>query len=932
MGLLRILNRPGKTSRSGSIPAGPAGRKTPLWLTPIIFLVLSLARPAQGLSSEMPLRRVLPNGMVLILKENPTAPVVSIQVLVKTGSTDEKDREAGIAHLHEHMLFKGTTSRGVGEIASEVEAAGGEINAYTSWENTVYFVNMASRFMDKGIDILADIIENAAFDPAELEKEKEVVLEEIRRSKDEPESRLSEAFFANAYTVHPYRRPVIGLKETVERVTRQDVLQFYRRWYVPENVIWVMSGDLDSLRLLPLLESRLSRIPLNKLPERERVQEPPQTAPRAFLLREDVKEASIRVGFHIPEITHPDVPALDTLAQVLGHGRSSRLYQALRMRKRIVNSIGAYSMTPREPGMLIVSASLETEDAREALEGILKEVFQTAFEPIEEAELRRAKIQIESDFIYQQETVDGQARELAYFEATSGDLEFGQKYLQRLRDVRSEDVQRVAKKYLDIGNMTVGVLLPKSGEAFGTQEAILATAAKTHSELQGLYEKKTSQSAKNAGSAVRLQFPNGARLLLKQSHDVPLVSFRAAFLGGLLTETQGTNGVSNFTASLLTMGTSSRSAAQIAEEIESLAGSISGFSGRDSIGLAGEVVSWNSMQAFELFADVLLHPSFPQEEVEKKRQDILSAIKNQEDDLARLAFQLFWKAIYANCPYGMDPLGTAGTIQKMTRDDLESYYRRQAVASNLVLAVVGDMAQEDMVRAAERLLEALPDKAFERPLADWNNCGSDISPELTQQVSAEKLQAHLVTGGRGTRHTDPDRYSLAVLDAILSGQGGRLFLDLRDQQSLAYSVTSFSREGLEPGSIGVYIATSPDKREQAFHGIQKQLQRIRERKVSSEELDRAKNYLIGTYELGLQTHSAQAAQMTHDELYGLGYDASTHYAERIQAVTARDVRRVARKYLDPERLVKVRVLPEAVDDRGRANEAGPTSSLRPESP
>ena len=931
MGLFRFLKPCTKASKSGSIPARPAGRKTSLWLAAVILLLVPIALPAQGFSNKPPVRRVLANGMVVILQENPSAPVVSIQVLVRTGSTDEKDQEAGIAHLHEHMLFKGTAGRGVGVIATEVEAAGGEINAYTSWENTVYFIDMASRFMDKGIDILADIIENAAFDPVELEKEKEVVLEEIRRSKDDPESRLSEAFFAKAYTVHPYRRPVIGLKETVQSVTRQDVLQFYRRWYVPENMIWVMAGNLDSERVLPLLESRLSRISTNRVPDREKIHEPPQTHPRAFLLQEDVKESSIRIGFHIPEITHPDVPALDLLAQILGQGRSSRLYQALRMQKRVVNSIGAYSMTPRDPGMLIVSASLETKDTGEALEGILKEVFRTAFEPIDGAELRRAKVQIERDFIYQQETVGGQARELAYYQNVSGDLEFGQKYLQRLREVRGDDILHVAKKYLDPGNMTIGVLLPTSSETTWTEETILAAAARAHSELEDTYERKTNQSEKSADPVVRLQLPNGARLLLKESHDVPLVSFRAAFLGGLLTESRETNGISSFTASLLTSGTSSRSASQIAEEIESLAGSLSGFSGRDSIGLTGEVVSWNFMQAFELFSDVLLHPSFPQEEIEKKRQDILAAIKNQEDNPAGLVFRLLWKALYDKCPYGMDPLGTAETIQKITRDELESHYRRHAVPNNLVLAVVGDLVPEDTVKAAEELLEGLPDDIpFERSMVNWKECSSALSSELTQRVSAEKLQAHLIVGGRGTIHTDPDRYSLAVLDAILSGQGGRLFLDLRDRQSLAYSVTSFTREGMEPGALGVYIATSPDKREQAYQGIHKQLRQIRDHKVSSEELERAKNYLIGTYELGLQSHSAQAAVIAHDELYGLGCEAYRHYAERVQAVTARDVRRVARKYLNAERLVKVLVLPESIGKNGGADETQTPSSGPPE--
>lgn len=874
-----------------------------------LILLLSLpGEPARAAAPD-PIRRVLPNGMVVIVKENHSAPVVSIQALVRAGSTAEREHEAGMAHLHEHMLFKGTRTRPVGSIAREVEAAGGDINAYTSWDHTVYFVDMASRFADLGVDILADILENATFDPGELEKEKEVVLEEIRRSRDIPESRLSETFFSRAYQVHPYRNPVIGRAETVQAVTRDAILDFYKRWYTPSNVIWVLVGDVEAECILPALEARLSKIEARAAPQLVRAQEPPQKEPRAVVVRADVKQAYLRLGFPIPGIAHPDVPALDLLAQVLGQGKSSRLYQALRMQKRVVNSVGATSMTPADPGMLQVSATLEPSNLEEALRGILTEVFRIAAEPIAEDELRRAKAQIESDFIYQQETAQGQARELASYEALCGDLTFGRKYLDALRALGLQDLLAVGRKYVHPHRTTIAALLPSSYDSAWTEERILEILSSCHGGASVSPDLQAGAADAFSPKVLRLSLANGGRLLAKESRETPVVSLYAAFLAGLPAETTETNGVGNFMASMLTQGTTSRSAAQIAEEIESLAGSLSGFSGRDSFGLQAEVVSWNFVPTLRVFADCLLHPAFPEAELEKKRQDILAAIQNQEDNLARSAFQLFWSSLYPGCLYGMDPLGTLETVRKLRREDLLSHYNKYAVGGNFVLAIAGDVPAEKALETARALFESLPDRGAEGPVATGSPCGTKPLRESSRRVSAEKQQAHLVVGSRGTVYADPDRYALAVLDAVLSGQGGRLFLDLRDRQSLAYSVTSFTREGMQPGAVGVYIATSPDKRDRALEGILRHLRRIRSKPISEEELARAKNYLVGTYELGLQTQSAQAAQIAYDELYGLGAESYREYAAKIQAVSAADVRKVAQKYLDPQNLVTVQILP-----------------------
>jgi zinc protease len=845
--------------------------------------------------------------MTVILDENHAAPVVTVQVWVKAGSAQERGGQEGVAHLHEHMLFKGTQSRGVGSIAREVEAAGGQINAYTSWDMTVYYVNMASRFMNKGIDILADIVENATFDAQELEKEIEVVLEEIRRSKDIPVRRLSETFYETAYGLHPYGRPVLGFNETVRGFTREDVMGFYRNWYVPENLVWIMVGDLDPETLMPELEEKLSRIPNRPVPIRKQAAEPPQSAPRVFVQQEDVKEAHLKIGFHIPDISHPDVPALDLLAQILGQGRSSRLYSSLRMQRRLVNSISTSSMTPKEPGLFMIRSSLEARDIDPALTGILEETYRLCFEPVTVDELKKAKTQIESDFIYQQETVQGQARELGYYEAIVGDLGFGERYLDRLRAARAEDIRRVARHYLRPDNLTLGTLVPKTMADGVSQKRLLKKVTGIYETTESRLTKGGGRPAGDADQVLKVRLPNGATLLLKENRAVPLVSFRAVFLGGLLSEDEKSNGISKFLARMWNKGTPTMSAEQIAVEVESLAGSVSGFSGRDSFGLSGGTVSWNFLPVFKIFSDILLHPEFPEGFVEKTRQDILAAIKNQEDSLAHLSFRLLWKSLYPCHPYGMDELGTPVSIKGITREDLMNYYREHAVSQNLVLAIVGDIDRIEAREVAERTLMDLPDAPLARSI---ESCGVPPRDEATQEVSAEKQQAHILVGARGGRHKDKDKYSLEVLDAVLSGLGGRLFSELRDQQSLAYSVTSVNRAALDPGLFAIYMATKPDKRQAAIDGIREQIRRIRDEAIPEEEIERAKNYIIGAYEVGLQTNAAQAAAMAFNERYGLGYAEYLEYPERIKEVTAKRVRRAAEKYLGQDDLVTAEILPK----------------------
>ncbi|HEX7125830.1 MAG TPA: pitrilysin family protein [Thermodesulfobacteriota bacterium] len=851
-----------------------------------------------------PIVYTLANGMTVILQRNSAAPVVAFNVWVKVGSTDETDSEAGIAHVIEHMLFKGTTTRPVGRIAQEIEGAGGEINAFTTFDHTVYHIVIASRYAGTALDVLADAMQHSTFDPDEYARERRVVLEEILRAEDSPERQVGNALFGAVFEKHPYGRPVIGYSNVVANYPRDAIYAFYKKWYKPNNMTLVVVGDFDPATLRPEIEKAFGGFQAAPLPARDKPVEPRQTAYRGTVLSRPVNRTYLNFGWHIPSVKSDDVFALDVLAQILGQGESSRLYQEVKVERELVQSIYAYAYTPEDPGLFSIGMTLDADKVQDAARAALAEAFRLRHDLVTPFELRKAKTNIESEFVYTRETVEGQARNLGYFQTVIGDIGYQKTYLDRVAQVTAEDVRRVARTYLTHEGLSAALLLPEAEKDRATADDIGRIAREAYTAAEQAAARAGAPAGD--GEVTKVVLDNGLTVLVKEAHAVPIVSMRLVFLGGLRFETEQTAGLNNFLAGMLTKGTTNRSALEIAREIESIAGAIDGDSGKNTFGVSATVLSKYLDEGLDLFADVALNPSFPETEIAKRRRDVLAAIKAQEDNPSSYAFKLFNRALFPDHPYGLNTLGTETSVKALTRQDLVNFYAAYAVPNNAVLAVVGDVSTPNIVARIEEEFGGWPRKATTLP---------DPAPQAphgptTIEEHKPKAQAQIVMGNIGTTFDDPDKYALQVMNAVLSGQGGRLFFELRDKESLAYALTSFSSEGLEPGAFGVYMGTAPDKVPAAIAGLERELTRIRTEKVSPEELQRAKRYLIGSFEIDLQRGSAVALNLALNELYGLGYDEYRRYASKVNAVTADDVLRVAQKHIHPGRFTRVIVRPD----------------------
>ncbi|MDY6856782.1 MAG: pitrilysin family protein [Thermodesulfobacteriota bacterium] len=848
-------------------------------------------------------RYTLENGITVILRENHSAPVAAINVWVNVGSGDETNENAGISHVVEHMLFKGTKKRVPGEMAYEVESSGGEINAFTSFDQTVYHIVIASRFFDLALDALSDAVMYPSLSSSELEKEKEVIMEEIKRGEDHPMVRLSQTLFSTSYESHSYRRPIIGFKDTVKGFTQDDLFDFYRRWYVPSNITVVAVGDFDNDLTIEKIEKAFEGFSSQYNACRNRERELSQNGIRRAVLIDSVTESYASMAFHIPGISHKDSCAIDILSFILGHGESSRLFNNVKDKKGLVHTIHSYNFMPEEPGLLVINSTMDKEKSEEAFASILEETYRLRYEDIHEEELERAKLNIESEFVYDKETMQGQARQLGQFEVIAKDIDFEKDYIRRILKVKTKDIKRVARKYLNTKNLTAVFLMSQADGDIIDKDTIKEIASKEESKIR---RNKTKPPVKRLDHIERIVIENGITLLIKEDHSTPLVAMRSVCMGGLRFEEKKFNGINNFVAEMLTKGTKSLSAFEIAQKIDSIAAYINGCSGRNSFGIACETLSKFFDSGLRLFADIFLNPTFDVNELEKKKTDILSSIKQQEDNMTAYTFKIFSKTLFNTHPYGMSLLGTTESIPNINQDILKEYYESYAVPKNTVLSIVGDINTDDAIEKTRQLFEGRADRDFTLPSIAKENPPDSIK---NIEVERDKKQAHLILGFLGTTIYSPDRYPLEILNTVLSGQGGRLFVKLRDTLSLAYAVTSFSIDGIDPGSFGVYIGTSPEKVDMAFENIKKELKGVTDEKITEEEFKRAKRYLIGNFDISLQTNSTKATNMALCERYGLGYSHFLEYPKRISQVTRDDVLEAARKYIDLDRYSIVIVRP-----------------------
>lgn len=431
------------------------------WVSLLVLLLLPLITSTNIHAAQVQ-EFVLENGLKVLLLEDHKSPAVTFQVWYRVGGRNEQDGKSGLAHFLEHMMFKGTPTTKPEEYSRIIAKNGGRSNAFTTSDVTVYFAIMSREKIDIELDLEADRMANALLGDTYFEPEKKVIQEERRlRTEDNPASALGEVASAVAFTIHPYRRPVVGWMEDIQNLTRQDLVDFYKLYYAPNNAFIVVVGDFSTDEILPKIKAAFGKIPRVTTPPKVRAEEPEQRGERRAILKKEAELPIVLQFYHAPNLKSPDSFALDLLSVVLAGGRSSRLHHELVYQKRMVRGVDAdYSGVSVDPmGFSIYAQLLPGIESANVEREIDRQVDKVKTELISERDLQKAKNQIEAAFVFAQDSIHGQAMKIGLYEAAGGWRQMDS-YLDGIRKVTREDIRRVAKQYLDRDRRTVGTLIP----------------------------------------------------------------------------------------------------------------------------------------------------------------------------------------------------------------------------------------------------------------------------------------------------------------------------------------------------------------------------------------------------------------------------------------------------------------------------------------
>jgi zinc protease len=867
------------------------------------------ARPSPAWVGDLPVfERTLANGFKVLVLPRTHAPVVVCDLFYPVGSVDEPAGRTGLAHFVEHMLFKGTERFPKGQIDRLAFVAAGQSNAETGEDCTHYWFAFPSDRWELALAVESDRMQSAVFDPREVEAERHVIAEERAREADSPLIRLDQSYLTMAYVRHPYRNPVLGWPDDLARIGPDDLRAFYERHYCPEGAVLVIVGDVDPSQVLDRVAEHFGPLPRGRFARSlTTFDEPRQSGRRGFTIVGSESVARGVWGWHTVPRGHPDAPALDVLSDLLSYSRRARLWDALIERERVATWVDASQESARLAGqfLLQLEAAPGAEIAR-IEEEIVKALSRLAEEGPTADELLRSRRRLEAAWRWEQEDLAGLAAGLGNV-ALWHDWRAWQDEQRAAQAVEAEDVRRVIATYLTDANLTAGWSLPQPPRALTVLTMPEAPANAPRPPVPPALDLPLPIPLPAVASRLtdyrpqRTSLSNGLRVLSEVRPGTGTVALDIYVDAGILREKKP--GLAYLTGRMLEEGTQRRSAEDLAEAVEDMAGTLDVASTGASLRIRAEDLA----AAVALLSDVVRKPSFPAERLGWVKNRVAAELQSDRDDPAFRADEVFRALVYGKHPYARDPRGTPSAIGRLTLDDVREHHARHFAADRAFVVAVGDFDP--------RTLRALVREQF----GSWEPSGLAPEPlhalERAQRRRVRRIahpgeQVHVVLGHLGIPRKHPDFDALAVFDHIFgSGPGfsDRLSRVLREELGLVYSVGGgiAGSADVEPGVFRVAVSAMPDEVDRVIDAITDQVEAMHRGDFSDDEVDRAKRYLAGSWVFDFQTVEQRADRLLDLELWGLPLDEPLEWPERMDRVTAAAVRRAARAHVKPAALARV---------------------------
>jgi zinc protease len=869
----------------------------------LLTAALWLAVAGTARAAEAPQVTRLANGLTVVSLEDNRFPLVSMRLFVHAGSGYETPKQAGLSHLLEHMVFKSTARRPAGQVASDVEGAGGAINASTSFDATVFKVDLPAERWKLGLDVLKDMIFGAKFDPQELESERKVVLAELSRGRDNPDSRLFQLVQAKAWPDKAYGWPIIGFPETVSSFTGEDLQAYVRDRYQPGAMVLVVVGKVTAAEVREQAEALFGDLRNDHpwTPPAPYAPTPPAAGPSIAVEYGQWNKVRLQVAFPTPGLRSAEEAPLEVLAQLLGGDETGRLYRTFKHDKHLVDDVSCSSLTLERGGLFLIEATLDAKNLAAFWRGLLTELSHLTAAGFTDREIERARLSIEDGLYQAKESLAGLASKVGYFRFYGYDPDGEANALRAVRLVDRGALQTVVGSTLRPGSLVAAVLAPKADEGLVAAKGLTDEAAR----IWPAPAPTPKAAAASAGAAAPevVDLGGGHSLVLLPDGTLPYVSVSLAMRGGDGLLAANRQGLAELTADSLTSGTAKLGSTALEDYLADRAATVSASSGRDGFSLGAKFPSRFQKDIYGVLADLLLTPAFRKDEVERGVRDQLASIKTKEDEPLSLAFRKLYPFLFADTTYAYQRLGDPAVVKGFTAKDVKAFWAVQREMP-WVMAVCGDFDPAQVRRLAETLAKATKgSRSFSYPEPKWAGTREE------KVTLPGRNQTHLVMVFPVPGIESPDTPALELLNEALAGQSGLLFSRLRDGESLGYAVTSFLWQSPTTGFLAFYIGTSPDKAPAALEGFKRVAADLRETPLPDELMLRAKNAMSGDYYRERQRLGARSGEAAQSLVAGLPLDHERRMVEAAQGVSPETLRDVAARYLHPESAYLLRVQP-----------------------